>query len=905
MSSQRKKKFFKEVKHYFWDDPYLFRIYADQIIRRCVHGQEAFDILKACHEGPTGGHHGANLTAKKVFDAVMSKYGATHRLATAYHPQTSGQVEVSNRGLKRILERTVGENRTSWSDKLDDALWAFRTAFKTPIGCTPYKLVYGKSCHLPIELEHKAYWALKHANFDLKTAGDHRKLQLNELNELRDQAYENSLIYKEKTKKLHDSKIKNRIFNVGDRSFFCFISLFTLPLCVQPSPTGGRVFWGADEEISDGGVPRVIVYGYDGLPMQPVAPPSPDYVPGLSSQLPEYVGPRRIRRRTPRRSMLTTLPTEGGGMELMDLPVDDTDDADDDDEEEVDDEEEEEHLATARLILRILVVGPVPLAGTNVPEADYADLGSELMSYYYARQDTEIGENSAFQILQGAWSIATLEDRDPEPQALLAALSDAMHSREAGDVEMAITAMCQPINFKGTEGVVGLTQWAEKMESVFLISNCAITNQVKFASCTLQGSALTWWNSHVRAVGQDVAYTMPWTALKRMITDKYCPRGEIKKLESEYWNLKVRGTDLMTYNQRFQELALMCDRMFPEESAKVERYVGGLPDFESQAENKRNMKRLQGNTKTNSNHSKETMWHGLTLLGLEIRSLMEEPNLYVPSAIITTMGHCGVQGHYRNDCPRLKNGNRAGNGNAVARAYVVGSAGTNPNSNVVTEHLKLILELLKKEQLYAKFSKCEFWIPKVQFIGHVIDSQGIHVDPAKIEFVKDWASPKLMTQKKRSSFIWMYDLVDKAEAAFQLIKQKLCSAPILALPEGNEDFIAYCDASIKGLGAVLMQREKVIAYASRQLKIHEKNYTTHDLELGAVNQWKSLEREIKMLRRSRIHHQSSMELQERSRVNCPPLGTHGRSVPRKVSAPLHKDRTLEECCILSLGTRLS
>nr|GEY25902.1 reverse transcriptase domain-containing protein [Tanacetum cinerariifolium] len=152
-------------------------------------------------------------------------------------------------------ERAIGENRTSWSDKLDDALWAFRTTYKTLFGCTPYKLVYGKACHLPVELEHKAYWAFKHANFDLKIAGDHRKIQINKykkachlpvelehkaywafkhanfdlkiagdhgkiqinkLNELRDQAYENSLIYKEK-KRIHDSKIKNRVFNIGDR----------------------------------------------------------------------------------------------------------------------------------------------------------------------------------------------------------------------------------------------------------------------------------------------------------------------------------------------------------------------------------------------------------------------------------------------------------------------------------------------------------------------------------------------------------------------------------------------------------------------------------------------------------------------------------------------------------------
>ncbi|GKA85306.1 reverse transcriptase domain-containing protein [Tanacetum coccineum] len=265
LSTQQKNKFFKDVKHYFWDDPFLFKTCADQV------------ILTACHSGPIGGHYDANYIAKKVFDSgfywltiykdahelvknydscqhfmgpfsssrgnkyilvavdYLSKWVEAKALPTndarvvvkflkylfarfdiAYHPQTSGQVKVSNRGLKRILEKTVGEHRASWSDRLDDALWAFCTAYKTPIGCTPYKLVYGKPCYLPIELEHIAYWALKHANFDLKTAGDHRKLQLNELNELRHQAYENSLIYKERTKKLHDLKIKNRIFNVGD-----------------------------------------------------------------------------------------------------------------------------------------------------------------------------------------------------------------------------------------------------------------------------------------------------------------------------------------------------------------------------------------------------------------------------------------------------------------------------------------------------------------------------------------------------------------------------------------------------------------------------------------------------------------------------------------------------------------
>ncbi|GKC01148.1 putative reverse transcriptase domain-containing protein, partial [Tanacetum coccineum] len=145
------------------------------------------------------------------------------------------------------------------------------------------------------------------------------------------------------------------------------------------------------------------------------------------------------------------------------------------------------------------------------------------------------------------------------------------------------------------------------------------------------------------------------------------------------------------------------------------------------------------------------------------------------------------------------------------------------------KHLKIILKLLKKERLYAKFSKCDFWLDLVQFLGHVIDRSGVHVDPAKIEAIKSWAAPTTSTEKNKK-----YEWGKEEEEAFQTLKQKLCSAPILALPEGTKDFVVYCDATLKGYGAVLMQREKVIAYASRQLKVHEENYTTNDLGLGAV-----------------------------------------------------------------------
>nr|GEX96402.1 reverse transcriptase domain-containing protein [Tanacetum cinerariifolium] len=335
MTSQQKNKFFKDVKHYFWDDPFLFQICADQVIWRCVHGKEALDILEACHNRPTRGHHGANLTAKKIFDASFfwsTIYKEAHVFVKNYDscqrqgkisqrdemPKNSIQIcEIfdvwsidfmgpfpSSRGNKYILvvvdylskwveakalptndarvvckflkslfarfgtpRAIISDHGTHFcNDQFAKVMLKYGVTHRLSIAYHPQTSGQVEACHLPIKLEHKAYWALKQANFDLAVAGDHRKIQLNELNEIRDHAYENSLIYKEKTKRIHDFKFKNCVFNVGDRVLLVNsrLKIFSGKLKTRWSGpfTIAKVFLYGTVELSQANMPKFKVNGH-------------------------------------------------------------------------------------------------------------------------------------------------------------------------------------------------------------------------------------------------------------------------------------------------------------------------------------------------------------------------------------------------------------------------------------------------------------------------------------------------------------------------------------------------------------------------------------------------------------------------------------------------------------------
>ncbi|GJW71577.1 putative reverse transcriptase domain-containing protein [Tanacetum coccineum] len=679
-----------------------------------------------------------------------------------------------------------------------------------------------------------------------------------------------------------------------------------------------------------------------------------------------------------------------------------------------------------------------------------------------------------------------------------------------------------PQPFKGTEYAVGLCQWFEKLEFVFRISDCKERDKVKFATATLQGRALTWWNGRIASMGIDAANGTPWTEVRKWMTEEFCPRSVLQRLEQELYNLKLKGTDIDGYTNRFHELALLCPRMVEPEQVKVEQYIRGLSknirgdvtssrpagideavrmayqlmgqiiqdktdevsegekrkgegDRGGRGDNRRDYNRRQNQRRANAgamtnaapNDNEvcpkcKNKKHGgdcwkcgkCGKLGHKTAACWSLDRKDV------TCFNCNEKGHRKRDCPKLKKNGQGGNNHGAV--YKLGAVDAQEDPKVVTctfllnnryttalfdsgvdksfvstnfstlidiepveldtcydveladrkvknvriplegktfviegdrnnSRLKIVscikarkyiekgyelflaqvteqelkekrledvlvirdfLELSEKgfirpssspwgalvlfvkkkygsfrmcidyrelnkltinnryplpkiddlfdqlqgssvylkidlrsgyhqlriregdipitafrtryghyefrvmpfgltnapavfmdlmnrvsEKLYAKFLKCDFWLDSVQFLGHVIDSSGVHVDPAKIEAIKNWAAPTTPTEVRQflglaenKPYVWG----DDEEEAFQTLKLKLCIAPILSLPEGSKDFVVYCDASLKGFGAVLMQQENVIAYASRQLRKNKKNYTTHDLDLGAV-----------------------------------------------------------------------
>ncbi|KAI3811045.1 hypothetical protein L1987_20761 [Smallanthus sonchifolius] len=708
---------------------------------------------------------------------------------------------------------------------------------------------------------------------------------------------------------------------------------------------------------------------------------------------------------------------------------------------------------------------------------------------------------------------------------------------------------CNPTKFFRTEGATGLLQWFESMESTFLNSDCPDNLRVRYATSVLQKRALTWWNGEKRTRGVEVATSLSWDDLKKALTDEFCPRNEMRKLETVFWDLAQDSGDNLAYTTRFQELSLLVPHMITPLAREIEKYIGGLPMQIQDAMLEAILRHLKllsvyplHYPTTICGRYRHVVTTCRTRPPVHQAAPANRP-IYPEPLNGRACYECGDPNHFRDRCPKLHhqggpqgrafniNANEAqanndvingtflvnnhyasilfdtgadrsfvsltfesrlakqrtkldnsysveiANGKSITINFVIrdcnlelnnhefsvdllpmqlgsfdiiigmdwlskhhaeydaflahvvdtkdkgkklqdipiireflevfpedlpglppprqvefridlvpgatpmakvpyrltpsemqelakkGWIVSNVQLNKLTiknryplpriddlfdqlqgstcfskiylrsgyhqlrvldedisktafrtryghyefmvmpfgltnapavfmdlmnrvckpyldkfvivfindiliyskmkaeheQHLRLILELLKKEQLYAKFSKCEFWLKEVQFLGHIVNNKGIHVDPAKIEAVKNWSTPKTPTEIR--SFLGLagyyrrfisnfskiaapltaltykgksYEWGPKQEEAFQTLKHKLCNAPILTLPSGNDDFVVYCDASNQGLGCVLMQRGQVIAYASRQLKIHEKNYTTHDLELGAV-----------------------------------------------------------------------
>ncbi|GJV93725.1 putative nucleotidyltransferase, ribonuclease H [Tanacetum coccineum] len=577
------------------------------------------------------------------------------------------------------------------------------------------------------------------------------------------------------------------------------------------------------------------------------------------------------------------------------------------------------HLSGTPPLLPIPLPAPSTSRRADIPEADTPPRKRLLLTT--PRPGCEIGESSAAAARQPGPTMAhrvdhshvdTMETRFRDIERRMMTALEMVNRRVIPAVRAEIEVLRRErlaYEQESMETRQALARLAEDLAVQH--SHAYLALRLEHALTTLgrnTDDALTWWNAHVKTTTPEAAHAMPWATLKKMMTDKCCPRGEIKKIESEMWNLKVKGTDVVTYSRRFpsatsvdvfsttnhtgcsrrdrQDEKIICGFVRYDTWQCFDAIIGmdWLAKYQAVIVCSEKIVRIPWRNKTLIIHGDEVT------LGVEDKSekkRLEDVPIVQDFPEVFPKDLSGLpqtrQVEFQIDfvpgaAPLIDPVPNLGELRSCLSRRKTDHSGSSRVEYLLKDRPKVRLspiegsrksiQRLPSELVYGheRISSMPFGLtnaPAVfmdlmnRFLGHVIDSEGIHVDPAKIESIKDWTSPKSPTEirqflglagyyrrfiegfskiakpmtkltQKKVKFEWG----DKQEAAFQLLKQKLCSAPILALPEGSEDFIAYCDASKKGLGVVLMQREKVISYASRQLKIHEKNYTTHDLELG-------------------------------------------------------------------------